>query len=157
MSIVALRGCAAAFAAALSIVPAFASTPPLLWQNVARVHVLCLAGTGTAPLCSLAREIAAEGAPVPVAVIELGDPAVLAPDSLTLLIHVGRDGRMAALSVRPYRNDGQAGQLFGAAPRAVLIEPGDDEAAALARPLRAALAETLPWLAAPQSPRPIRP
>ena len=157
MSSVALRGCAAAFAAAISYIPAQASTPLPLWQDVARVHVLCLAGASAAPLCSLAREIAAQGAPVPVAVLEPGDPAVLAPDSLTLLVHVSVEGRLAALSVRPYRNDGQAGQLFGAAPRAALIAAGEDEAAALARPLRAALAETLPWLTSPQAPRPIRP
>lgn len=157
MSSVALRGCAAALAAAISYIPAQASTPLPLWRDVARVHVLCLAGARTAPLCGLAREIAAQGAPVPVDVIAPGDSAVLAPDSLTLLVHVSVEGRLAALSVRPYRNDGQAGLLFAAAPRAALIAAGEDEAAALARPLRAALAETLPWLASPQAPRPIQP
>jgi predicted secreted protein len=159
MRSVTLRSCAAALAAAIPAVPTNAATPPLIWRDVARLHILCLVAGGAdgARICAHARDIAAAGAPVPVSVIAAGDPAVLAPDSLTLLVHVAIDGRLAALSVRPFRNDGQAGQLFGAAPRAVAIGGGEDAGAALARPLRAALAETLPWLAMPAGPRPLHP
>src|SRR5688500_13699448 len=76
--------------------PVEAATPPLIWQNVAAVRVLCLVVTDrgverdrlTAGICDRVRELAAAGAPHPVSIIELGDPAVLASNSVTLLVHV---------------------------------------------------------------------
>ena len=145
-----------------------AATPPAIWRDLAHIRILCLVvtehGVDSGPLrarvCERARAIAAVGAPAPVAVAETVDPAVLAPDSLTLLVHVriepAAGGRVAALSVRPFRNDGSA-MLFAAAPRAALLSGPQDAADALERPLSAALAETLPWLAPPAPPRPVHP
>src|SRR5688572_28149818 len=136
-----------------------AETPPLIWRDVAEIRILCLVATdrgvdrGTVHdrICARARDIVAQGASVPVRVIESVDPAMLAPESLTLLIHVSVEaaegGRLAALSVRPFRNTGSdGGLLFAAAPRAAFLAASQDEAAALERPLTAALSETLPWL-----------
>ena len=155
-----------AAAAALSAGAAEAETPPLLWHDVARVQISCLAvtqagvdGRLSGEICERARVIAAADAPAPVAIVPLGDPSVLAPDSLTLLIHVSvrpeGPGRLAALSVRPFRNAGQAPLLFAAAPRAALLAASGSTADALAGDLRTALAETLPWLAVPTGPRPM--
>jgi hypothetical protein len=101
-------------------------------------------------MCDIVRKLAAEGAPVPVSRVALGDPAVLEPGMVTLLVHasVQNDGeaRLVALDVRPFRTGGDhVAVLFGAAPRAVRIAgsgPGGDK---LEAALAAALAETLPW------------
>lgn len=152
-------------AGAAPLGPAAAATPPLLWQKVARVQLLCLvrtpAGVETGRLheriCGRAARFAAEGAPAPVSQVRLGDPLVLDADAVTILVHAnvesGRSGPLLALSLRPFRASAEAGSLlFAAAPRAV---PLADEAA-LDAALRGALAETLPWLGRPAGPRSIR-
>lgn len=108
-----------------------------------------------AAICAHARTLAAQGAPVPVDILPLGDPRIFATDSLTLLIHVSVQGRLAALSVRPFRNADDALLLFTAAPRATAMPASGAPADALAADLRAALAETLPWLSGPPTARPI--
>lgn len=143
-----------------------AETPPRLWQGVTHLHIMCLGATDrgvdgefTGAICARARTLAAQGAPVPVDVLPLGDPRVLATDSLTLLIHVSvrsaPSGRLAALSVRPFRNANDAPMLFAAAPRAALLPPSAAPADALSGDLRIALGETLPWLSGPPTARPI--
>ena len=145
-----------------------AATPALIWQDMASLRVLCLvtAESGVDPrlqgrICDRVRDFAAAGAPVPVATIEAGDPAVLAPDAVTLLVHASvqrsSQGRLLAFTVRPFRNSADRSDLlFAAAPRAVAMPTGDD-GAALDEALSAALAETLPWLAAPARVRRIDP
>lgn len=93
---------------------------------------------------------------MPVRATGPGDPALLAPDTMTLLVHASVQrsaaGDLLALAIRPFRNSGEPnGLLFAAAPRAVLLA---DEAA-LDAALRGALSETLPWLARSAGPRPI--
>ena len=145
-----------------------AETQPLIWRDIGEIRILCLIstdrGVDSGPLhdriCARARDIAAEGASVPVRVIDSVDPDMLAPESLTLMIHVSVEaaegGRLAALSVRPFRNTGSDGALlFAAAPRAAFLPASRDEAAALDRPLTAALSETLPWRARRAEPRPV--
>ena len=146
-----------------------AATPNLLWRDVTNVQILCLTVTDDGvdrdamnrAVCEDARNQAARGAPVPVAVAEPGDPAVLAPQTLTLLVHVSiqpdLEGRLAALSIRPFRNAEGGALLFAAAPRAARIAPSAREADALTGPLHAALVETLPWLASPAGPQLISP
>ena len=160
---------AVAACASLSCGTAAATTPTLMWQGAARVQILCLITTEQgiergplhAALCERVRDIAATGAPTPVAVVEHGDVALLAHDAVTLLVH-GRvdstaDSRLLAFTIRPYRNDADgSGTLFGAAPRAVELPTSNEIDAALERPLRAALAEILPWLAASPSVRPVK-
>lgn len=145
--------------------PAEASPPPAVWQNVERVQILCLATSerGVDPdlqarLCEMVRGLAAEGAPMPVAVIPTGDPAVLAPGAVTLLVHASqrpvREGRLLAFSIRPFRAADQDAVLFGAAPRAVLL-PDGGATDALGDAIGEALSETLPWRSKPRGPQPI--
>jgi hypothetical protein len=145
-------------AALLNVAPAQASTPVLTWQQAGSIRVLCVVGPKTRPdadklqeeMCDSVRTLAADGAPVPVSRVGFGDPVILEPGTVTLLVHasVQNDGdrRLVALDVRPFRPGGDHNAiLFGAAPRAVRIPgsgPGGDK---LEAALAAALAETLPW------------
>jgi hypothetical protein len=145
-------------AAPLNAAPLQAATPPLTWQQAGSIRVLCLVAPSTRSdarplqeeLCDTVRTLAADRAPVPVSRVGFGDPAVLEPGTVTLLVHasVQNDGdrRLVALDVRPFRPGGDHHAiLFGAAPRAVRIPgsgPGGDK---LEAAVAAALAETLPW------------
>lgn len=131
-----------------------AASPAAIWQDVASVAVTCLVhtprGVDTGALhrrlCAAVRAQAAKGAPVPVSVAAPGGEA-LAPGRVTLLVQGGvstvRGAPVLALSIRPFRNMAEAGQMFAAAPRAV----APDDAAALDAAIAALLAETLPWQA----------
>jgi len=141
--------------------PAEASTPPALWYGVAGLNIHCLVTGRTGVddafgrrLCARVRDLAAAGAPIPVGAIGPGDPALLAPDRVTLLVQGSVQpspaGDLIAFAVRPFRNS-QEQVLFAAAPRAVLVA----DAPALDAALSAALSETLPWLAEPAGPRPL--
>ena len=149
--------------------PAAATTPPLMWQQVTGINVLCLvrtdAGVDQGPLhdlvCKKVRDMAAEGSPAPVRIIASGDPAVLSPDNVTLLVHASVQGasgrRLLAFTIRPFRNSADQGQmLFAAVPRAVPLGNSPGNSPELEAALRAALSETLPWLTAPAGHRPIR-
>jgi hypothetical protein len=145
-------------AASMMAAPVQASTPPLMWQEAGAIRVLCVVGPATRSdaqalqeeLCDTVRTLAADGAPVPVSRVGFGDPVVLEPGTVTLLVHasVRNDGdkRLVALNVRPFRPGGDHNAiLFGAAPRAVRLPgsgPGGDK---LEAAVAAALAETLPW------------
>ncbi|MGZ8285070.1 MAG: hypothetical protein ACXW27_02020 [Allosphingosinicella sp.] len=159
----ALAALTACSGAPVTATPAEASTPALIWRDVARVNVLCLVQTEAGVergalhnrICNSVRDAAAAGSPAPVGIIALGDPAVLSPDSVTLLVQASVRSGLLAFSIRPYRNSGEP-LLFTAAPRAVPLagpaKPTKDLEAALA----AALSETLPWLSRPAGARPIR-
>lgn len=146
---------------------ASAETPLLMWQDVAKVQVQCLvppvdaaARTFQTSLCERVRARVAQGAPVPVAVIAQGDPAVLAPRAVTLLVHASLQpaakGRLVAFAIRPYRvSADQNSVLFGAAPRAATIPASAAGSPALDAALGASLSEIVPWLARPQGARPI--
>jgi hypothetical protein len=156
-------------AAPLIVAPASASTPPLIWQQAAAIRVLCLVAPSTSPdetnrlqeeLCGIVLTLASEGAPVPVSRVGFGDPAVLEPGTVTLLVHasVQADGdqRLVALDIRPFRAGGDHnGVLFGAAPRAVRIPRVGAGGHKLDAAVSAVLAETLPWRQVRQSPKPI--
>lgn len=145
-------------AAPLTVAPVQASTPPLMWQQAGAIRVLCVVAPATRSdarplqeeLCDTVRTLAADGAPVPVSRVGFGDPVVLEPGTVTLLVHASvqsdADKRLVALDVRPFRPGGDHNSiLFGAAPRAVRIPgsgPGGDK---LEAAVAAALAETLPW------------
>lgn len=140
-----------------------ASTPPLIWSDVARVNVLCLVQTERGVdhgalndrICSKVRDRAAAGSPAPVGIIAMGDPAVLAPDNVTLLVQASVRSGLLAFSIRPYRNNGEP-MLFTAAPRAVSAATEAGQAREFEVALGAALSETLPWLSRPAGARPIR-
>jgi hypothetical protein len=154
----ALASLSFAGAAPMTVAAVEASTPPLTWQQAGAIRVLCVVAPATRPdarmleeeLCDTVRRLAADGAPVEVSRVGFGDPVVLEPGTVTLLVHasVQTDGdrRLVALDVRPFRPGGDHNAiLFGAAPRAVRIPgsgPGGDK---LEAAVAAALAETLPW------------
>ncbi|HYW15265.1 MAG TPA: hypothetical protein VE891_03810 [Allosphingosinicella sp.] len=150
-----------AFSGAAVTIPAQASTPAPIWQNVVRVNVLCLvqteSGVDTGALhnriCNSVRDRAAAGSPAPVGIVAMGDPAVLSPGSLTLLVQASAQRGLLAFSIRPYRNSGEA-MLFTAAPRAVPLAGA--QAKEFEAALGAALSETLPWLSRPAGARPLR-
>lgn len=157
------RACAAlallaAFGAEpVTVAPAAASTPSLLWSNARQVAVTCLVQSQTTrdaaalqnALCARVRSLASRGSPFPVRQVEAGDPALIATDTVTLLVHASIErtarGRSVAFTVRPHRvSGGEADILFGTSPRVV-----ETSAAApisgLDAALREALAEILPW------------
>jgi hypothetical protein len=131
-----------------------AESPSALWRGVARVGIVCLVntdhGVDTGPLhdrlCARARVMTAAGAPVPVAAVNIGDPAIFAANHLTLLVHASTGGtpggKMMAISIRPYRNVENPGLLFGAEPRVVATGASD---AALDAALAVPLTQLLPW------------
>jgi hypothetical protein len=144
------RGWTAAALTALLPSAAFAQAPAPLWRDVTRLGVVCLVNTDGGVdtgalhhrLCERVRTIAASGSPVPVALLETGDPSILAPDQVTLLVHASTTGgRGMAVTIRPYRNSGGPGLLFAAEPRVVPIGAPD----ALDSALTAQLDQTLPW------------
>jgi hypothetical protein len=151
---------------AMTTATAQASTPAPIWRDVARVNVMCLVQTESGVdqgilhnrICNSVRDAAAVGSPAPVQIVGPGDPAVLSPDSVTLLVQASAQGKsssgLLAFSIRPYRSQSEA-MLFTAAPRAVALAgagPAKEFEAALA----AALSETLPWLNRPAGARLIR-
>ncbi len=155
-------------AAAVSVVsPADAATPLQIWQDVSRIGVQCVVRASAAAarsavqslLCARVRALAAAGAPAPVVAIDIGDPAILAQGTVTLLVHASAepvpDGLLVAFTIRPFRAEvDQASVLYGAAPRAAAIANSGAANPALDAALEAALSETLPWLGAPHVRRP---
>jgi hypothetical protein len=140
-----------------------------MWTDAKRVNILCNVAGGPGidyialrdRLCRDVTRLASKGAPLPVATIALGDPAVLASDAVRLLVHASvtshHQDRLLAFSVRPYRTSSeQAAVLFGAAPRVAKILNSGATSPALDAALTAALAETLPWLAKSQAPQRIK-
>ncbi len=154
--VVALAGCANASVPDRNVVQDdLKNTPersdvPLAYQNIERVQVLCLVQTerGVARetdrtrLCDLVADGARRGTDLPVSVIATGDPAVVAPGRITILVHgslVGSD--RIALTMRPYR-PAIAGSdvLFGSMLR--VADFSDD--AELESAISASLDEILP-------------
>lgn len=138
---------------------ATARTPPLTWQQVESVKVLCLVAPDTLParnalqteICRTVRDIAAEGAPLPVETLAFGDPALLDPTVATLLVHAAVEtvsGQPTLLyTIRTYRaGRAETDILFGAPPRAVPLAESGAADPALRHALTATLAETLPWM-----------
>jgi hypothetical protein len=156
--IMALAYAAPLLAAAAS--PAAATTPVLAWEGARLLGVHCLVGPDHLPgrrqlqaaLCERLRTLAADQAPLPVAVLPPGDPRLIASDTVVLLFHaaVQPDGGRPLLvfTTRSYRAAAAPSELFGAAPRAVALPPGG-AGPKLDAALDAALAETLPWRARP--------
>ena len=141
-----------------------AATPPLIWRDVKTIGVHCIVQSDerghdaefSASLCERIRGLAARSAPAPVKVIPMGDPALLAADTVVLLVHgsIQSDSgsNLLTFSLRPFRaSSDQTNILFGTPPRAVRLSPpaGIDQA------LEGALADILPWQQRPDGPRPI--
>lgn len=147
---------------------AVSSTPTLIWTGAKRVNIMCNVAGGpgidhvalTKQLCRDVSRLAVKGATIPVRAIAIGDPAVLASDEVTLLVHasVTRSGedRLLAFTVRPFRASTETtAVLFGAAPRAASIAMLGATSPALDAAITAALSETLPWPVRPAHLQPI--
>lgn len=130
-----------------------APLPALSTQGIARAHILCLLVDPAGPkprmeqaLCAQVRRIAAVGAPVPVDIVGFGDPALIEPDALGVLVHVAVDRSgprpFAVISIRPHRSQLRTSVLFGAAPAAVPINPEGEIPDAV---IATALNQVLPW------------
>jgi hypothetical protein len=140
---------------------AIAASPPLAWQQVKTLGVQCLVTTNVlgereqveGDLCRRVLALAAAGAPIPVAAMGFGDPAIIDPANTILLVHasiqqLGAE-RVLVFSIRPYRAGGvETDTLFAAPPRAVPLSNAASSSAALDAALAAALSETLPWQSA---------
>ncbi len=152
------------FALGSAAVPAAASasTPSLIWRDVRQVTVHCnlqdeRAGYDarlTRGLCEKVRSLAAVGAPVTLRVADFGDRALVAPDSVTLVVQGSVLGSGAAkrlvFTIRAHRvSDDHPAELFGSTLRTALLNAVDPA-------IEQALAEVLPWKAQPLGARPIR-
>lgn len=137
-----------------------ASAPTLLWRDATDIVVLCL--VPHAPVldhraleADIGRRVVREverDAPLPVAGITHGDPRVIAPTTVALLVHasvqIGAEGPLVAFSIRPFRAASEHGApLFGAAPRAVALGADGRPGAEFDAAIDAALKDTLPWRA----------
>ena len=146
------------FLAAMALAqPSAASTPALAFDGARLLGVHCLLGPDhlanrralQAALCDRARVLAADKAPIPVAVLPPGDPRLIASDTVVLLVHAAvqaGDGRepLLILTARSFRATAAPSELFGATPRAVAMT-ADGKGPRIDAALVAALAETLPW------------
>ncbi|KRA65916.1 hypothetical protein ASD79_01125 [Caulobacter sp. Root655] len=137
--------------------PVAASTPVLAWDGARLVGVHCLVDPDRlanrrklqASLCERVRTLAAEKAPLPVAVLPPGDPRLIASDTVVLLFHAavqtsGGGEPLLVFTTRSFRPTAAPSELFGAAPRAVPL-PAGGASPRLDTALDAALDETLPW------------
>ena len=148
---------AACGAGSLPTAPASASTPSLLWADARRVAVNCLVQSQSVRdgaafekvLCARVRGLAGRDAPFPVTQVHPGDPALVAADTVTLLVHASvertKRGRTVAFTIRPYRSsEAGSGILYGTTPRVVEMASAELNAP-LDTALGEALAELLPW------------
>ena len=143
-------------------------TPALIWRDVSRIAVQCVIVPRDGPrtlaveaaLCRSVVRQATAGAPARIGTIAIGDPALLAPGTVTLLVHASLapapGGRLLAFSIRPFRAaTDQSSVLYGAAPRAALIPASAATSPALDAAVGAALSDLLPWRARPRGARAI--
>jgi hypothetical protein len=166
-----LRACAAPLLALVfaagNAAPAAASTPALAWQGTARIGILCQLSSDRpdtlqleAELCRRVAAAATRRAPMPVAVVQPGDPALIAADQTVLLVQASllkAAGRpVFAFTIRPHRASLPNEILFGTAPRAVDFTDFRAGVAALGEALEEALAGVLPWGAPKNEAQPIR-
>lgn len=159
-----------AIAAAVSgAVPAASAQPlpSLLWRDVREVSVLCLVAPDPAAapskalrgrrevqamLCGRVMDLAAAGAPYLVTEMGFGEPSLMEPDRVTLLVHGTLEGegadRRLLFTIRPYRATGpDTDVFFGSAPRSVPLGPPGQPGVALDSALASALSVLLPWRA----------
>ena len=147
----------AACAAGATASSAEAATPSLLWAGARQVVVNCLVQSRTMPdssqlqneICARVSHLAGREAPFEVRRAVQGDPAMVAADTVTLLVHASVErtprGRSLTFTIRPHRpSGGEADILYGTAPRSLDL-PSGGGASSLDSALSEALAEILPW------------
>jgi hypothetical protein len=150
----------AAALAALLAAPASAESPVLAWEGVRRLAILCQA-TAPSPhdneavmraVCERAAAIARRQAPVPVKVVTYGDPALRAPNTVSLLVQASvvevaprRLGLLIAARTDHRSTINPDDSYFGAPPRFAPFTTAAD-AAAWDAALAASIGQLLPWL-----------
>jgi hypothetical protein len=151
----------------ISTGPAAATTPPRLWQSATSLGVQCIVRREpfrhdpklSAALCAQVAQIASRDASIPVSIVPLGDPALIAAGRASLLVHASvepvRGERTLTFSIRPFSGSAEGAILFGAAPRAVALAESGLGGPALDGALSAALSEILPWRARSIGPQPV--
>jgi hypothetical protein len=135
-----------------------ASTPPLTWQGVSTLQVLCLVDPPTLPtrdalqgrICGEVRRQAASGAPIPVKQLAFGDPALIEPGTATLLVHGNVQNvsgqELLLVHVRLFRPARlEAETFFTAPPVAVPLNISRASGDALGDALALSMARILPW------------
>ena len=129
--------------------------PPASVLSLERVQVLCvLSADGRfdrlqlqSSLCDAAVAVARQDAGLPVQMIGVGDPDLLDPAAMSLLIQASiasvADRPVLVISVRPFRSGPVQPEIFGPAPVAVDIDDNFEAAAESA--LRTLIPPLLPW------------
>ncbi|MBO9709848.1 MAG: hypothetical protein J7521_16725 [Caulobacter sp.] len=146
-----------------------ASTPTPTWDGARLLGVQCLLAPDDLAdrrrlqglLCERVRALAADKAPIPVTILQPGDPRLIEDDTAVLLIHASVQPQsggkpLLVLAARSFRATAAPSELFGATPRAVPMAP-DVRGPQIDAALNAALAEILPWRVRPHGPRPLPP
>ena len=163
--LVSIAGAAGFLAAGLG--SASASTPSLFWEGANRLAIVCDVSPSAeaasialaAEMCGAVQRIAKGDAPIPVQIMSVGDPVLIAPGTVILLVHGSIEpapgGRLLTYVIRPHRVSTPNEILFGAAPRAVMIGHSRVNHQALSAALESTLAEVLPWRFRPGQPRPL--
>ena len=149
------------------------STPTLTWADVERIGVYCvLASEQGVPqalqtrLCQALRDLVAQDASVPVEVIAIGDPALLRPGTVSIVlqgsVHAsasiapGARGQFLAFTMRPFRMSGDATTITGSTVQVAPLSAEAENGPAMTAALQAALNEILPWRSAlTHRPRPL--
>ena len=129
--------------------------PPPSVLSLERVQVLCvLSADGRfdrlqlqSSLCDAAVKVARQDATMPVQMIGVGDPNLLDPTAISLLVHASittvAGQPVLVIATRPYRARPEQTDIFGPAPVAVPI--GDDFEAAAESAMRTLIPPLLPW------------
>ncbi len=150
----------APFAAAILATAAGAESPVPSWTGVKQVVLLCQA-TAQAPIeheavtkavCQRAAAIASRQSPVPVKVVDYGDPALNSADTASLFIQAAvtevaprRLGLVFAARTENQSAIHPDASYFGATPRVAPFTSATDPAA-WDPALAASLQELLPWM-----------
>lgn len=129
--------------------------PPSSVLSLDRVQLLCvLSAEGRfdrlqlqSTLCDAAVAEARPGATLPVEMIGTGDPRLLDPAAMSLLVQAAittiADQPVLVVAARPYRTGPEPTEIFGPAP--VAIPVGDNFEAAARTALHTLIPPLLPW------------
>jgi hypothetical protein len=138
--------------------------PSPTWTDVERIGVYCLIRSERgvdldlqARVCERLRQLLSEGAPAPVAVIAVGDPTLLQPNTVTIIfeggvhrtsaVASGAEGRFIAFTLRPFRQAESATTITGSTVQVAPMTSESAEGSGLTAALQAALSEIVPWRA----------
>lgn len=137
-------GCGAATAypmteAARPVSQVASMPPPASVLPIERVQILCLLSADgrfdrlqlQSDLCQAAAVATRQSSDSPVEVIGIGDPKLLDPTALTLLVHASlgqiKDQPVITLAIRTFQARAEQGDIFGPPPMTMPFQHGIDE------------------------------